>query len=130
LYVCRFTTVEGLLNAVREQLRDDCALWLGDSAPVDQRDCISGLLTRLAGVTEHDRPAERVTLVLDDPAGNSYIQVRAVCNGFGHESFIIQQIPNESGVDSRLRVDLYTRTDEQNDDLGLKHMKTENYSTD
>ena len=36
-------------------------------------------------------------------------------------------LPDASGGDTRLTHDLYDRSDEQNDELGLKDMKTENY---
>lgn len=53
-----------------------------------------------------------ITLILDDPAGNSYVQ-----------SF------NDDGTpDVQLKVMKYERTFEQNEDLGLNDMKTENYS--
>lgn len=47
---------------------------------------------------------------MDDPAGNSYIQSLT-----------------EDAVDPRLSKDFYTRTYEQNDELGLNDMKVENY---
>merc|ERR1712226_1615937 len=50
------------------------------------------------------------TLVLDDPAGNSYVQN-----------------PNAPADDPNLKKELYERTDEQKDDLGLSMMKVENY---
>lgn len=51
-----------------------------------------------------------LTLILDDPAGNSYVQ---------------SLIENE--IDDRLKITKYDRTFEQNDELGLNDMKTENY---
>lgn len=55
---------------------------------------------------------KQITLILDDPAGNSYVQ-----------SF------NDDGTpDEQLKVTKYDRTYEQNEDLGLNDMKTENYS--
>lgn len=51
-----------------------------------------------------------VTLVLDDPAGNSYIQSL-----------------NAPLEDPNLRKEFYTRTFEQNDELGLNDMKVDNY---
>ena len=39
----------------------------------------------------------------------------------------VQVLPDSSGGDERLTRDLYERNDEQNDELGLKDMKTENY---
>ncbi|KAK6050745.1 hypothetical protein COOONC_11750, partial [Cooperia oncophora] len=51
-----------------------------------------------------------ITVVLDDPAGNSYIQSLTA--------------PME---DPRLHKEFYQRTFEQNDELGLNDMKVENY---
>ncbi|KAJ1350091.1 hypothetical protein KIN20_005805 [Parelaphostrongylus tenuis] len=51
-----------------------------------------------------------VTLVLDDPTGNSYIQSL-----------------NAPLEDPNLRKEFYIRTFEQNDELGLNDMKVDNY---
>ena len=50
------------------------------------------------------------TLVLDDPAGNSYLQ-----NVYAPDD------------DPELSIENYERTFEQNDDLGLNDMKVEGY---
>lgn len=52
-----------------------------------------------------------ITIVLDDPAGNSYVQ-----------SMRDDDLPDEG-----LRISRYERSFEQNEDLGLNDMKTENY---
>lgn len=52
-----------------------------------------------------------VTLILDDPSGNSYVQA----------------LTDDGSLDERLKITTYTRTYEQNDDLGINDMKTENY---
>jgi len=52
----------------------------------------------------------KFTLILDDPLSNSFIQN-----------------PNYPSHDAKIEVEIYDRTQEQNDDLGLSDMKTENY---
>lgn len=49
------------------------------------------------------------TLILDDPLNNSYIATKG-------------------DNDSKLRVEYYTRTEEQDDEYGISDMKTENYT--
>jgi len=50
------------------------------------------------------------TMILDDPLSNSFIQN-----------------PYYPDPDPRVKVHIYNRTLEQNDELGLTDMKTENY---
>ena len=52
-----------------------------------------------------------VSLILDDPSGNSYVQA----------------LTDDGSLDERLKITKYTRTYEQNDELGINDMKTENY---
>lgn len=52
-----------------------------------------------------------VSLILDDPSGNSYVQA----------------LTDDGSLDERLKITTYTRTYEQDDDLGINDMKTENY---
>lgn len=52
-----------------------------------------------------------VTLILDDPSGNSYVQA----------------LTDDGSLDDRLKISKYDRTYEQNDELGINDMKTENY---
>lgn len=54
------------------------------------------------------------TLVLDDPAGNSFVQ--ALTDVFTD--------------DKNLEIHKYTRSFEQNEELGLNDMKVENYEDD
>ncbi|KAI6227494.1 ZPR1 zinc finger domain protein [Aphelenchoides fujianensis] len=103
----RFTTVEGLLIATKEQLKEQSAFFFGDSAESDTRPKLDAIFAALDEVVALKRAA---TLVLDDPAGNSYIQ----------------SISDE-GEDVRLTKDFYTRNFEQNDELGINDMRTENY---
>lgn len=52
-----------------------------------------------------------ITLVLDDPSGNSYVQA----------------LTDDGSLDDRLTITKYTRSFEQDEDLGINDMKTENY---
>lgn len=54
----------------------------------------------------------KVTLILDDPAGNSYVQA----------------LSDDGSLDERLTIERYDRSFEQNEELGLNDIKTENYS--
>lgn len=60
-------------------------------------------------VLDGSRP---ITIILDDPTGNSYVQ--ALDDGDGKS-------------DPNLRIFHYHRTFEQNDELGLNDMKVEGY---
>lgn len=51
-----------------------------------------------------------VTFIMDDPAGNSYLQ-----NLYAPDD------------DPQITIEEYERTYEQNEELGLNDMKTENY---
>lgn len=54
----------------------------------------------------------KITLILDDPAGNSYVQA----------------LTDDGSLDDRLKIERYDRSFEQNEELGLNDIKTENYS--
>lgn len=54
----------------------------------------------------------KVTIILDDPAGNSYVQA----------------LTDDGSLDDRLTIERYDRTFDQNEELGLNDIKTENYS--
>lgn len=65
-------------------------------------------LEQLQEITRGER---KVTLILDDPAGNSYVQ----------------PLTDDGSLDSRLKIERYERTFDQNEELGLNDIKTENY---
>ncbi|KHJ79939.1 ZPR1 zinc finger domain protein, partial [Oesophagostomum dentatum] len=67
----RFTTVEGLLTATKDQLSDQSSFFMGDSATNKDRSQIQNFLEQFDDILSLKKV---VTLVLDDPAGNSYIQ--------------------------------------------------------
>uniref|UniRef100_A0A914LHU0 Zinc finger ZPR1-type domain-containing protein n=1 Tax=Meloidogyne incognita TaxID=6306 RepID=A0A914LHU0_MELIC len=103
----RFTTVEGLLIAICEQLERQAPFFVGDSCTDEERRKFVELIERMKKFVKME---EECTLVLDDPSGNSYIQsLTAPLN------------------DERLDKEFYTRTFEQDDDLGLNDMRVDNY---
>ncbi|XP_075222038.1 zinc finger protein Zpr1 [Lycorma delicatula] len=104
----RFTTVEGLLCATKEQLAGKGTMFT-DSNEGDSKQKMDIFIKKMDQAINGEIP---VTIVLDDPAGNSYVQ-----------SF------TDPEPDPALTVTKYTRSFEQNEDLGLNDMKTENYGT-
>lgn len=52
-----------------------------------------------------------VKLILDDPSGNSYVQ----------------SLSDDGSLDDRLTITKYIRTYDQDEELGINDMKTENY---
>ncbi|XP_037518365.1 zinc finger protein ZPR1 [Rhipicephalus sanguineus] len=104
----RFTTVEGLLDSMRQQLAQENPFFQGDSATGSGRLRMGAVVDKLAQAAAGKLP---VTLVLDDPCGNSYVQ--NLC---------------APEPDPALKVTRYERTFEQNELLGLNDMRTENYS--
>ncbi|ALC49477.1 Zpr1, partial [Drosophila busckii] len=101
----RFTTVEGLLVAMRDQI--DCTLF-HDSADDGSKQKMDTFLQTFEDVLKLQRV---ITLVLEDPAGNTYVQ----------------SLSDNDEPDEKLTVERYDRSFEDNEDLGLNDMKTENY---
>uniref|UniRef100_A0AC35TSL7 Zinc finger protein ZPR1 n=1 Tax=Rhabditophanes sp. KR3021 TaxID=114890 RepID=A0AC35TSL7_9BILA len=106
----RFTTVEGLLQATKDQVMDQAKFFLGDSAVSDEKGKFQELLDKFENILAMQMPC---TIILDDIAGNSYIQSLFA--------------PLD---DPQLVKDYYTRSFDQNEELGLNDMKTENYEND
>ncbi|VDN29332.1 unnamed protein product [Dibothriocephalus latus] len=105
----RFTTVEGVLGLMRDQLKNMNPFLFGDSADNDDsRKKLVTLCGRLEDIISGK--LKNVHLEVSDPTGNSYVQSLA-----------------DSGPDSRLEVTEFERTFEQNEELGLNDIKTENY---
>uniref|UniRef100_A0A4W3GCD1 ZPR1 jelly-roll domain-containing protein n=1 Tax=Callorhinchus milii TaxID=7868 RepID=A0A4W3GCD1_CALMI len=76
---------------------------VGDSITSDRSEKLQEFGDKLSEVRTH--------VVLDDPAGNSYLQ-----NLYAPDP------------DPELKIEKYERSFEQNDDLGLNDMKTEDYA--
>jgi len=100
----KFTTVEGLLNDLKKLLVESNPFVGGDSEKSQKLREVGKVLDLYAS------GSEKFVLILDDPNDNSYIQ-----NIFSPE------------IDPNLTVEIYERTFEQNEELGLNDMKTENY---
>ena len=73
----RFTTLEGLLRNVAEKLENNPFLGTGsatgDSLTEDKRERLKSFRRRLEDCADGKRD---FTFVMDDPTGNSYLQVR------------------------------------------------------
>ena len=112
----RFTTVEGLLTQVRDQLRGQIFDTDGDLAGGDsmepeiktQWDIFFDKLDRaMQAEFEFD-------IILEDPLANSFVQK----NVDGDEE------------DPQIQTEEYERTEEEKEDLGLNDMVTEDYEED
>ena len=100
----KFTTIEGLISNIREQLINLCPF-------TDSSVSSATRMQDIAGKLEQVRNGELfVTLIMDDPSGNSYVQ-----NFYAPDP------------DPEMTVVHYERNKEQNEELGIDMMKTENY---
>ncbi|KAI4109659.1 MAG: hypothetical protein L6R37_000346 [Teloschistes peruensis] len=106
----RFTTVEGLLTQIRDDLRsnvfdiDDDAGAGGDSMPDETRQAWNRFFEILDKAI---RGEMEYTILLEDPLANSYMQ-----------SLMAPE------PDPQLREEDYARTKEEEDDLGISDMRT------
>ncbi|GIY18396.1 zinc finger protein ZPR1 [Caerostris extrusa] len=101
----RYSTVEGILTTIKEQLIESNPFITGDSADLIRKGKMEVFLQKIDEIIDGKRT---VTFIMDDPCGNSYLQ-----------SF---EPPDENLV-----VEKYQRSMEQDDELGLLDMKVENY---
>jgi len=104
----KFTTIEGLLHNIADDLKTG-SFDMGDSS-TKRQERMKEILSRLEAMATGKEP---FTLVLDDPVGNCYIQ----------DLF-------SPDPDPYLVTEEYERSWQQNEDLGLNDMKTENYHND
>ncbi|KAI0305984.1 zf-ZPR1-domain-containing protein [Multifurca ochricompacta] len=110
----RFTTLEGILEQVYEELSEK-VFAAGDSVgsanpdgpDFQEHNKFESFLKKLKEVKNAERP---FTLILDDPLANSYVQ-----NLYAPDP------------DPNMEIELYDRTWEQNEGLGLNDMKVEGY---
>ncbi|KAI4493538.1 hypothetical protein M0804_001714 [Polistes exclamans] len=102
----RFTTVEGVIAATKEQLLSSTA-FMGDSKDAENVNRIEVFISQLTDILEGKKT---ITLILDDPAGNSFVQTLS-----------------DDGPDDKLKITKYERSFEQNEELGLNDIKVENY---
>ncbi|KAG5451800.1 nucleolar zinc-finger protein [Clonorchis sinensis] len=107
----RFTTLEGLLLAIRDQLIGANPFVLGDSASVDEKGGkLSTIIDGLKKIANGEHLG--ITFEMRDPAGNSYLQ-----NLYAPDP------------DPELTVEDYERSPAENEDLGLADMNTTDYET-
>ncbi|KIL58629.1 hypothetical protein M378DRAFT_170376 [Amanita muscaria Koide BX008] len=109
----RFTTLEGILDQIYEELSDKVlavattagsqSVEGGDSKTDEERAKFEKFLRDLKEIKSASRP---FTLILDDPVANSYIQ-----NLYAPDP------------DPNMTIEWYERTWEQNEELGLNDMK-------
>ncbi|XP_070808593.1 zinc finger protein ZPR1 [Pituophis catenifer annectens] len=105
----KFTTLEGLLKDI-QALVEKNPFTLGDGSCPDKAAKLCAFGRKFQQIVDGQM---KVHLVLDDPAGNSYLQ-----NLYAPEE------------DPELCVERYERRFEQNEELGLNDMKTEAYEAD
>ncbi|KAF4764690.1 hypothetical protein N7455_009525 [Penicillium solitum] len=109
----RFTTVEGLLVEIRDQLKgaifdvDDSTRSGGDSMVSSDKDKWQRFFSRLDQAISGEL---KFAITLQDPMASSYVQ--DLCS---------------PAVDHQITTEDYTRSAEEEDDLGLTDMKTEGY---
>ncbi|KAF9030358.1 zf-ZPR1-domain-containing protein [Hymenopellis radicata] len=94
----RFTTLEGLLEQVYEELNEK--VFTGDSAAGEDRVPFEAFLGKLKEVKNAERP---FTLIIDDPLANSYVQ-----NLYAPDS------------DPNMTVELYDRSWDQNEEAWVE----------
>jgi zinc finger protein len=104
----RFTTIEGLLTQVHEELQGRSNFLIGDSSAEDSKEQFSCFLENLRKVANGE--LFPCTLILDDPLANSHVQ-----NPFAPDP------------DPEMKIETYERTFEQNENFGLNDIKVENY---
>nr|CAG4647076.1 EOG090X06TU [Megafenestra aurita]SVE92411.1 EOG090X06TU [Megafenestra aurita] len=107
----KFTTLEGLLGAMKDQLTGHNPLVCGDSATTSVKERMKEFNQKLDDIIAGKTFG--IHIILDDPAGNSYLQ-----NVYAPES------------DPEMEIVYYERNFEHNEELGLNDMKLENYEED
>ncbi|EMP35118.1 Zinc finger protein ZPR1 [Chelonia mydas] len=104
----KFTTLEGLLKDIQDLIVKN-PFTLGDSSTPSRVEKLQEFGRKVYQIMEGHMEAH---FILDDPAGNSYLQ-----NVYAPEE------------DPELKVEHYERTFAQNEELGLNDMRTEGYET-
>ena len=107
----RFTTVEGLVTQIRDDLKgsifdigeDEVST---DSMPSDTKKEWGTFFAQLDKAVKGEI---QYTILMEDPLGNSYCQLLSL---------------DETGNDPKVRTQDYERTEEEEEELGLADMKT------
>lgn len=95
-----YTTVEGMLEKIIEHLDEQNPFAHGDSATNQE---FQAFLAKLTELKEGNKP---FTIIMDDPLSNCFIYN-----------------PYAPKDDPQIVVEVYERTEEQNDDLGINDMR-------
>ena len=103
-----FTTIEGLIEKLLQTIRDT-PFTQGDSS--DNSEGFAAFIAKLEGINGNNFIP--FTLIIDDPISNSFVF------SINHEN------PDN---DKQMIIEEYERNWEQNEDLGINDMKTENYN--
>lgn len=103
----KFTTLEGLITDIKNLTVSKNQFVFGDSGMSDHVDKLKAFGEKLDKIIAGEMD---VHVVLDDPAGNSYLQ-----NVYAPDP------------DPEMTTEKYERTFEQNEELGLNDMKTDGY---
>jgi zinc finger protein len=105
----RFTTVEGILTQVRDDLKSSIFDTgdAGDSMDSAAKDKWTGFFDKLTSAINGE---VKFTIILEDPLASSYVQ-----------SFTAPE------PDPQIKLEDYERTEEEKESLGLNDMKTEGY---
>eukprot|EP00768_Dysnectes_brevis_P006958 gnl/Dysnectes_brevis/568_a627_3299.p1 GENE.gnl/Dysnectes_brevis/568_a627_3299~~gnl/Dysnectes_brevis/568_a627_3299.p1 ORF type:complete len:484 (-),score=152.62 gnl/Dysnectes_brevis/568_a627_3299:101-1513(-) len=106
-----YTTVEGLLTMVRDELTKLAQFNIGDGG----RDTEEGMKWRhvLSSLDRYSKGGEEFTLIIDDVLDASFIK-----NVYAPEA------------DPDMEIEVYERTPEQNAEYGLDMMNTEDFETE
>ncbi|EIE90753.1 hypothetical protein G6F46_009080 [Rhizopus delemar] len=104
----RFTTVEGLLRQVHDELQGRAPFIQGDSGTDESKQKWANFLDSVNKVA--DGKMFPVTLIINDPLANSYLQ-----NLYAPDD------------DPEMTIEDYERDWETNEELGLNDMKVDNY---
>jgi len=102
----KFTTIEGIMLDVVGQLKFNPFI-RGDSSQDSQTNKLKIFIDNLSKLAEGNSP---FTVILEDPIANSYIQ-----NIYAPED------------DPEMKIEEFERTLEENDELGLSDIKTDDY---
>ncbi|CAG8554098.1 6320_t:CDS:2, partial [Acaulospora colombiana] len=102
----RFTTVEGLLRQVYDELKEKIPFVSGDGVQNERKTAFENFMKKLDKVINGE--SFPVHLILDDPLSNSYLQN-----------------PYAPDPDPNMKIENYERSFEQNEFLGLNDMQSE-----
>lgn len=106
----KFTTLEGLLKDIKDVIVSKNPFVSGDSTTSERTQRLSEFAEKIDKIIAGEMV---VHFILDDPAGNSYLQ-----NIYAPDP------------DPEMTTEKYTRSFEQNEELGLNDMKTEGYEAE